>query len=99
LRAVVQTIAYDGFVTTLGGATMPIYRMFNNHAFEPARLRAMGLAFEQALDALPLVNRDDPAAKLIAMKIIELGLRGERDPQRLRDFALIAFQSLAPTSR
>jgi hypothetical protein len=78
---------------------MPIYRMFKNHAFEPEHLRAMGLAFEQAFDALLLVNRDDPAAELVAMKIIEVFQRGERDPQRLRDFAIMAFQLAAPTSR
>ena len=46
---------------------------------------------DRHLVALSLENRDDPVAKLVAMKIIELGQRGERDPERLRDYAVRAF--------
>ena len=73
------------------GATVPIYSLFKSFAFEPEHLRAMGDAFEESLTSLNISDRNDPIARLIAMKIIELGQRGERDSQRLRDYAVRAF--------
>ena len=65
--------------------------MFKCFAFEPEHLRTMGDAFEEALTALSIADRNDPLAKLVALKIIELGQRGERNAQHLRDYAVQAF--------
>jgi hypothetical protein len=45
-------------------------------------------AYDSAILKLGLVDRDDPVTKIVAEKIIELALRGERDPHRLCAAAL-----------
>ena len=70
---------------------MPIYKMLQNAVFEPEHIRVMGTAFEETLSVLGLTNRDDELVEMVAKKIIELGQQGERDPQRLRDLAIMAF--------
>jgi hypothetical protein len=37
---------------------------------------------------LRLKDRSDPATEVIARRIIELAQRGERDPARLREYAI-----------
>ena len=64
---------------------MPIYRLLQNHVFDPDTVAVMVTAFEDALRELRLTDRADPATELVARKIIELAERGERDPARLRD--------------
>jgi len=56
----------------------------------------MGQAFEETITRLGLVNRDDPIVELVAKKIIELGLQGERDSVKLREQALMAFTVREP---
>ena len=51
----------------------------------------MEQAFEETLAQLGLVDRADPLVELVARKIIELGQQGERDPERIRDLAVMAF--------
>ena len=48
----------------------------------------MGLAFEVARAALHIQGRRDAADKLIAEQILELAKAGERDPDRLSEYAL-----------
>jgi hypothetical protein len=62
---------------------MPIYRLLQYGAFEPEHIKAMSVAYEQALVDLKLVGRTDPLTELIAQKVIEFAQRGERDPIRL----------------
>ena len=63
--------------------TVPIYRLLERSGFDPEHASAMGKAFEEALVELGL-----KLCALVAMKIIELGQRGERDPRWLCDQAL-----------
>jgi hypothetical protein len=63
---------------------MPIYPLLSGAGFDSDLTQAMGIAFEDTLRELGLTDRTDPLAILIARKIIELGQRGERDPERLR---------------
>ena len=51
----------------------------------------MGLAFEMALIALRLADRDDLANEVVAQKIIALAKAGERDPERLCDGVMKEF--------
>jgi hypothetical protein len=55
--------------------------------FDPDVLRAMSIALEDVCRTL-LVNGDQRARETVAVRIIELARRGERDPERLRDRVL-----------
>ena len=67
---------------------MSINRLLEARAFNPDEVKLLAGAFEAALQDLNLVNRTDPATELVAKRIIELALRGERDPARLREAAV-----------
>jgi hypothetical protein len=58
---------------------------------ESETIRVMGLAFEMALIALRLADRDDLANEVVAQKIIALAKAGERDPERLCDGVMKEF--------
>jgi hypothetical protein len=51
----------------------------------------MAKAYESALVALQLSDRQDPLTEIVAKKILEIAETGERDPIRLRDRALKEF--------
>jgi hypothetical protein len=51
--------------------------------FDPEATHAMSVAFEDVCRALKL-NGDARARETVALRIIELARRGERDPERLR---------------
>ena len=61
-------------------------------AFGPDAIAMLGVALEDALRQLRLVDRNDPVATKVAKKIIELARRGERDPIRLREQAVQSFR-------
>src|ERR1700726_3535403 len=68
---------------------MPINRMLDSAAFDPAAVTALTNAYEEACAALRLIDRTDPLAEVVAKKIIEHAQRGERDhPNRLREAVL-----------
>jgi hypothetical protein len=68
---------------------MPIRLLLeHDHTFEPDDIAPLVSAFEDALRALRLVDRDDPATMLVAKTIIQFAKDGERDPIRLRDAAI-----------
>jgi hypothetical protein len=70
---------------------MPIRKFLDGEAFEPETIQSMGDALAGACRALGLADRDDPATRLVAAKIIELARAGERDPRRLEGGALRAL--------
>lgn len=65
---------------------MAIYRLLqeSSPAEESRRLAA---AYEQTLQALALVDRNDPITELVARKIIEIGRSGIRDPKEISRIA------------
>jgi len=65
-----------------------IYRLLKGSAFGPDDIKVLSDAFDSALRELKLVDRRDPATELIAKRIIELAQRGERDPDRLREYGV-----------
>jgi hypothetical protein len=67
---------------------MPIRQYLNGERVDPESLRIIGLAFEVARAALHIQGRRDAADKLIAEQILELAKAGERDPERLSEYAL-----------
>ena len=58
---------------------MPIRPFLAGQAFEPEVIREMSLALESVCNTLELRLTDDPAARLVASKIIKLAQRSVRD--------------------
>jgi hypothetical protein len=71
---------------------VPLYRLLQNCAFEPAAIDAMSVAFEDVCRTLGLAELSDPLRDLVAKKVIEFAQRGERDPGRLKELTLAAFK-------
>jgi hypothetical protein len=55
--------------------------------FDPDALQAMSIALEDVCRTLQ-VNGDQRARETMAVRILELARRGERDPERLRNRVL-----------
>ena len=67
---------------------MPINHLVKQrHSFGPDEVEVLATAFDAAVIELGLV-RTDPAALLVAKRIIALAIGGERDPIRLREGAV-----------
>ena len=64
-----------------------IIPFLRDEAFDPDALRAMSTALEEVCRTLQ-VNGDQHAREVMALRIIELARRGERDPELLRDRVL-----------
>jgi hypothetical protein len=63
---------------------MPIRQMLkDHHAFGPDEVAKLTAAFEDALQKMGSVGRDDPVALTLAGHIIELARQGETDPAPL----------------
>jgi len=60
----------------------------DQEVFGPDTIAALAAALEDALHQLRLTDRNDPAATIVAKRIIELARQGERDPIRLLDQAI-----------
>ncbi|OSJ22119.1 hypothetical protein BSZ19_46880 [Bradyrhizobium japonicum] len=73
---------------------MPIYRLLQNKPLGPEEISRLTAAYEQALQGIGLVDRNDPIAEMIAKKIIEIGQTGVRDPA---DIAALAIKELRVT--
>ena len=52
--------------------------------FDPEDIAVMATAFDRLLADFKLVDRDDPAVKMLAKLVIEIVRTGERDPERIR---------------
>jgi hypothetical protein len=63
----------------------------NDHSFGPEDIANLTAAFEAALGKLGLTDRKDPRTTAVAKAIIRLAKDGERDPERLRDGALMSL--------
>jgi hypothetical protein len=61
-----------------------IIPFLQDDAFDPDALQAMSTALEEVCRTLQ-VDGDQCAREAMAVRIIELARRGERDPKRLRD--------------
>ena len=67
---------------------MPIGQYLNGERFDPETTRIMGVAFEVARVALGTRDRGDLVNDTIAKRIIELAKAGERNIDRLCEYAL-----------
>ena len=75
---------------------MPLYRLLQNCAFEPATIDAMSAAFDDVCRTLGLAELSDPLRDMVAKKVIEFAQRGERDQARLAELTLAAFRDQSP---
>jgi hypothetical protein len=60
--------------------------------FDPKAIRALLAVFEAICRSLDITSKDDPLAELVALKVVQIANRGERDPNRLRDLVLLALR-------
>ena len=60
-------------------------------SFDDEAARAMGAAFDQACVSLRHLAHADKVREIIAKRIIEAAINGERDPIRLHSQALMGF--------
>ena len=67
---------------------MPIVRLLEGSSFDPESLQVIVAAYEEARQALGLVDRSDPLTETVARKIIEVAKTGERDPKVIRQRAI-----------
>ena len=72
--------------------------LFGSGAFSPEEVAVLTTAFEDALRALSLVDRKDPAVTIVAKRVIELAKGGEHDPILLRDAVLKSLRNGPGTS-
>ena len=69
-------------------ALMPIHRLIQNLSFNQDDIDRLSAAYEEALRALHISDRDDPINQIIAQRIIEGARTGVRDPGDLCKMAI-----------
>ena len=67
---------------------MTIHRLLEKSAFGPDDIQSVVEAYESALRALGLSDRNDSITEIVAKKIIEIAHTGERNSQRLSALAI-----------
>jgi hypothetical protein len=67
---------------------MAIYRLLQNMPLSPEDISRLAAAYEAALKALGLTDRNDPITELVARKIIEISQTGVRDPLQISRLAV-----------
>jgi hypothetical protein len=86
------TLAHWAVCHSAGGTAMPIRPFLIGAAFEPEAIRNMSVAFESVCAELGLSDKDDPATRLVASKIIEFAQSGVLDAARLRSMTCKEFK-------
>ncbi len=75
------------------GRTVPLDRLLERRGVGSRDSEILKQAFDLALNGLHLVDRNDPICEIVARKIIEIGLDGNRNP---REIAALAIKQLGP---
>ena len=70
---------------------MPIYRLLAGSSLRPEEIAVLNDAYERALQAMSLVDRNDPLTEIVAKKVIEIG-RTESDPIKISQLAVEALK-------
>jgi hypothetical protein len=76
-----------------GEGKVPIRNLSEGSEFDAESIRVMGIALECARSALHVFPSDEVLSEAIAARIIELARTGERDPEKLCDFAIAALKT------
>ena len=77
-------------------AIMPIRGFLSGQAFEPEVVRQMSLALETICAKFGMKLTEDPATRVVALKIIELAQRGVHDAPTLTEMALKELKHCLP---
>jgi hypothetical protein len=72
-------------------AAVPIAPFLNGQAFDPETIETMSAALAEACQALRLMEKDDAAVQLLALRIIDRARDGIHDTRVLKDAALRGF--------
>ena len=64
-----------------------------NGAFDPETIAILRAAFDDACASLPSEQHTQSKRSTLAQRILKLASEGERDPERLRVFALMEVAS------
>ena len=75
---------------------MPIRGFLSGQAFAPEVLRQMSLALETICGQFGMKLADDPATRVVALKIIELAERGVHDASTLSEMTLKELKHYLP---
>ena len=75
---------------------MPIRGFLSGQAFEPEVVRQMSLALEIVCAKFGMKLTDEPATRVVALKIIELAERGVRDEPTLTEMTLQELKHYLP---
>jgi hypothetical protein len=67
---------------------MTIHRLIQSLSFDQDDIERLSAAYEDALRALHISDRDDPINEIIAQRIIEGARAGVRDPNDLSKMAI-----------
>jgi hypothetical protein len=71
---------------------VPIYALLkSNGSFEPEEVAVLGKVFDEVLQTLGLVDRQDPLTTMVAKSLVEYAKAGIRDPDRLKALTVQAF--------
>jgi hypothetical protein len=71
---------------------VPIYALLkSNGSFEPEEVAVLGKVFNEVLQTLRLVDRQDPLTTMVAKSLVEYAKAGIRDPDRLKALTVQAF--------
>ena len=71
---------------------MPIVELLGKHgSFEPEEVAMLGRVFEDVLQTLGFVDREDPLTAMVAKSLIEYAKAGVLDPDRLKALTVQAF--------
>ena len=69
---------------------MPIHRLLQKHMpMEPEEISRLTTAYEQALQGIGLVDRNDPLSEMVAKRVINIALSGVRDPTDIAARAIV----------
>ncbi len=71
-----------------GTVAMTINRLVARTSLGPEEIRLLNEAYERALRALHLVDRNDPLTEMVAKKIIEVSKAGINDPAQVSQLAI-----------
>ena len=75
---------------------MPMRGFLSGQAFEPEVVRQMSLALETVCAKFGMKLTEDPATRVVALKIIELAERGVRDEPTLTEMTLQELNHYLP---
>ena len=75
---------------------MPIRPYLAGHHFDPETIVIMSDAFTSACAALGLMERDDPATRLVAERVIAHALEGVKSRDELYALVIAEFDQKPP---